>query len=469
MAPSVNLRSNMSRFRVLMLTLAAVLAAAGVVFLRSGTSPKVNVVYGDVSRGPVLREVLTSGTLEPKNEVEAGAQVSGTVQSLFADFNQRVKTGEVIAQLDPSTFDAALAQARAKVIQADADVEQRQVMLDDTKVKADRARELQANDLITQAGLDAAALAAKQADADLASARASARAARAMLRQAEVDRNHTVIRSPIDGVVVSRNVEVGQTLASRLETPVLFRIADLRKMQMLTDVSESEVGGVRAGTAVNFQIESIGPRQFTGTISEVRLQPVLETPTGTSGNSSQGGSTTSTAGRSAPAPASTNAPPTTAGNGSSSSSRSSSTSTATAATATTATTTPAAPAGSVVSYTAIVDVDNADLTIAPGNTAIVVLPTARRDEVVRVPNNALSFRPSPAVLEATDQKSLSVPAPAANNETGRGRAGYVWKFENGKFVPVEVRTGIADETWTEILSGSIQPGDRLVTSATTAR
>ena len=470
MAPSVNLRSNMSRFRVLMLTLAAVLAAAGVVSLRSGTSPKVNVVYGDVSRGPVLREVLTSGTLEPKNEVEAGAQVSGTVQSLFADFNQRVKTGEVIAQLDPSTFDAALAQARAKVIQADADVEQRQVMLNDTRVKVDRARELQTNDLITRAELDTAALAAKQADADLASARASARAARAMLRQAEVDRNHTVIRSPIDGVVVSRNVEVGQTLASRLEAPVLFRIADLRKMQMLTDVNESEVGGVRAGTKVNFQIESIGPRQFTGTISEVRLQPVLETPTGTSGNAGQSGSTTSTAGRSTPAPAANNAPSTTAANSSSSSS---SPSTTAAATTTTATTTPAAPAGSVVSYTAIVDVDNADLTIAPGNTAIVVLPTARRDDVMRVPNNALSFRPSPAMLEATGQKSVNVPARAANpavdNEAGKGRAGYVWKFENGKFVPVAVRTGIADETWTEILSGSIQPGDRLVTSATTAR
>jgi len=445
-----------------MLTLAAVLAAAGVIFLRSGNAPKVNVVYGDVSRGAVMREVLTSGTLEPTNEVEAGAQVSGTVQSLFADFNQRVKAGQIIAQLDPSTSDAALAQARAKVIQADADAEQRQVVLNDAKVKADRARELQTNDLITQAELDTAVLAAKQAEAELASARASARAARAMLRQAEVDRNHTVIRSPIDGVIVSRNVEVGQTLASRFEAPVLFRIADLRKMQMLTDVSESEVGGVRAGTKVNFQIESIGSRQFTGTIAEVRLQPVLESPTGTSGNSSQGRSTTSTAGSSAATPTATNAPSTTASNGASPS-------TTTSSTATTSTTTPAAPAGSVVSYTAIVDVDNSDLSIAPGSTAIVVLPTARRDEVMRVSNNALSFRPSPAVLEATDQKSLDLSPPAANEDAGKGRAGYVWKFEKGKFVPIEVRTGIADETWTEILSGPIQPGDRLVTSATTAR
>jgi RND family efflux transporter MFP subunit len=450
-----------------MLTLAAVLVAAGVILLRSGNAPKVNVGFADVSRGPIMREVLTSGTLEPTNEVEAGAQVSGTVQSLFADFNQRVKAGEIIAQLDPSTFDAAVAQARAKVIQADADAEQRQVVLNDARVKADRARELQTNDLITRAELDTAVLAAKQAEADLASARASAKAARAMLRQAEVDRNHTLIRSPIDGIVVSRNVEVGQTLASRFEAPVLFRIADLRKMQMLTDVSESEVGGVRAGTKVNFQIESIGPRQFTGTIAEVRLQPVLETPTGTSGNSSQGRSTTSTTGGSAAAAAATTAPSTTGTTGAST--PTSTSTTAATSTSTPSTTVAAAPAGSVVSYTAIVDVDNSDLSIAPGNTAIVVLPTARRDDVMRVSNNALSFRPSPAVLEATNQKSLNVSPPTSNDDAGQGRAGYVWKFENGKFVPIEVRTGIADEAWTEILSGPIQPGDRLVTSATTAR
>ena len=206
---------------------------------------------------------------------------------------------------------------------------------------------------------------------------------------------------------------------------------------------------------MNFQIESIGPRQFTGTISEVRLQPVLESPTGTSGNPSQGGSTASTTGTGTPTPAA-GAP-------------SATTSTTPSATSATTATTPATPAGSVVSYTAIVDVDNTDLTIAPGNTAIVVLPTARRDGVLRVSNNALSFRPSPAMLEATDQKSLNVSAPAAGNEAGKGRAGYVWKFENGKFVPIEVRTGIADETWTEILSGAVQPGDRLVTSATIAR
>ena len=409
-----------------MLTLAAGLAAAGVAYLRSPAAPRVGVVYGDVSRGSVMREVLTSGTLQPTNEVETGAQVSGTVQSLHADFNQIVKAGQVIAQLDPSTFDAAVAQARARVIQADADVEQRQVMLNDAKVKADRARELQTNDLITRAEFDTVDLAAKQADADLASARASARAARAMLRQAEVDRNHTVIRSPIDGVVVSRNVEVGQTLASRLEAPILFRIADLRKMQMLTDVSEAEVGGVRQGTKVSFQIESIGPRQFTGTISEVRLQPVLESPTGTSGGPGQGGSTASTVGGSAPAPSANNASSSPAAN--------------TASSPAVTTPTPAARLARSCRTPRSSTSTTPTARIAPGNTAVVMLPTARRDEVVRVPNNALSFRPSPAVLEATDQASLEVPAADTTNDPGNGRAGYVWKFEKRKFVPVEVRT-----------------------------
>jgi HlyD family secretion protein len=348
-----------------------------------------------------------------------------------------------------------VAQARAKVIQADADIEQRQVLVDDAKVKAGRARELLSNGLITQAEFDGAELAVRQAAADLAAARASAKAARAALRQAQVDRGHTIIRSPIDGLVVSRNVEVGQTLASRMEAPVLFRIADLGKMQMLTDVSEAEVSGVRPGTQVEFQIESVGPRQFTGTVSEVRLQPVLSSATGTTGTQGQGSGATATAG-------------TSGSTGASSQTIASSTSTSPQA-ANAPATTPAAPAGSVVSYTAIVDVDNPDGSIAPGNTAIVVLPTSRRDDVLRVPNNALSFRPSAGVLEATGQTSMDVPAADATNDPVKGRPGYVWKLENGKLVPIEVRTGIADEKWTEILSGPIQPGDRLVVSATTAR
>jgi HlyD family secretion protein len=353
-----------------------------------------------------------------------------------------------------------------------------------------RARELRQQDLISQAELDGAELTARQAAADLTSAKAAARAARAALAQSQLDRSHTVIRAPIDGIVVNRTAEVGQTLASRLQAPVLFRIADLRKMQMLTDVSEAEVGSVRPGAAVTFQIESLGPQQFHGTVAEVRLQPMYESgATGTSGATPPAGTvgTTGTAGASTSgttgspgagtSSASTSSAGTQAAGSSGTATQPGSSTSSTASQNTSTALTP--PAGAVVSYTAIVNVDNSDQRIAPGTTAIVTLPTAQRRDVLRVPNNALAFRPSPEMLEATVQASASALHATADQsrkagesqdaDPTRGRAGYVWKFENGKFLPVEVRAGASDETWTEILSGSVQPGDRLVTSATVAR
>jgi HlyD family secretion protein len=210
--------------------------------------------------------VLTTGTLEPATEVNAGTQVSGTIQALQVDFNARVKAGQIIAQLDPAVYDTALAQARAGLIQAEADAERARIEADDASVKAGRASELESQALITQAELDTAQRAAKEASAELVAARATARASAAAVEQARINRDRTIIRSPIDGVVVSRNVEVGQTLAASLESPVLFRIADLRKMHLLAEISEADVGGVQHGSLVRFEIESLGPQQFSGPV-----------------------------------------------------------------------------------------------------------------------------------------------------------------------------------------------------------
>lgn len=458
----------MDRKRLLLLTLAAALTAAAVFARRGLGEPRVAVTDAAATRGPISREVLTSGTLEPAREVEVGAQVSGTVQSIHADFNDRVSAGQVIARLDPSAFDAEVAQARGRLIQAQADVESKQIVFGDASTKAQRARELRAQDLISQAEIDAAELAVRQAQADLTSVKAAAKSAGAQLASAEVDRSHTVIRSPIDGVVVNRSVEVGQTLASRMQAPVLFRIADLRRMQMLTEVSEADVGSIRQGSDVTFAVESLGSSRFHGTVAEVRLAPVLES----------GAQAATTAGSGVPGPTATTgaAGATTAGTaGTSAASGSAATSAAPASpAASSASTQSTPPAGSVVSYTAIVNVDNSEHRIAPGATAIVSLPTSQRRDVLRVPNNALSFQPSAAVLEASGQASAvalrAAAATAAGPDEGRaGRRGYVWRFEGGKFTPVEVRTGAADETWTEILSGAVQPGDRFVTLAALAR
>ena len=454
--------------RKLMLS-AVVLTVAVVVGIRflESRPPKLDVAQAQVTSGDIAREVLTSGTLEPAEAVDVGSQVSGTIQSLHADFNATVAAGQVIAQLDPSVYDSELAQARAAVIQAEGEAQRAQVMADDAKVKAERAGELGARELITQVEIETSVLAARQTAAELAAARAAARAASAMVDEARVNRERTTIRSPIDGIVISRAVEVGQTLAASVSSPTLFRIAALGRMRLLADVSEAEVGGIRPGSPVTFEIESLGERPFEGVVSEVRLQPTYLAAGGASGGSSGGrGASTpqpvGTAGSSPSSPSSSSTATSPGGSTSAPAAASGAASSTTGATTSTGTT---APAGSVVSYTAVIDVDNRDHVIAPGSTAVVFLPTSQRAAVTRVPNAATSFRPAPDVLEATGQEGLRVPELEQDPSRPGGRRALVWKFESGKFVAIEVVVGVSDERWTELLSGSVKAGDSLVTSA----
>jgi HlyD family secretion protein len=449
--------------------------------------PPVNISFGQVTTGAIVREVMTTGTLEPAKAVDAGTQVSGTVQSLYADFNSPVRAGQIIARLDPSTYDSEVNQAQAKLIQAQAEAQRAALVAKDAAVKRTRAEVLVEQDLITPAERDAAASAAKETDAELASANAAVDLARAALKQAQVTRERTIIRSPIDGIVVNRSVEIGQTVAARFESPVLFTIADLRQMRLLAEINEADVGSVKAGTPVAFEVKSIAGRTFRGTVAEVRLQPVLAQ----AASSTPGAATTPAASASTATASATSSRATSAGTNAATQSPSSSSSRAVGTTGTagaaqpgqtsTAQTSsaqnPAAPAGAIVAYTAVIDVDNSKGELTPGNTAILTLPAARRTSVVRVPNRALAFRPSPNAFDAVKQDPPELaPSPAPNplspddgRDPSQGRLAYVWKFERGKFVPIAVRVGLADETWTELIEGPVQPGDQLVTSAERVR
>ncbi|HET7221392.1 MAG TPA: efflux RND transporter periplasmic adaptor subunit [Vicinamibacterales bacterium] len=477
----------MDRRRALLI---GVLITAALVLLVAVTktirrSPPVTMSYGQVTTGDIVREVMTTGTLEPAKAVDAGAQVSGTVQSLYADFNSPVRAGQIIARLDPSTYDSEVNQAQAKLIQAQAEAQRATLMAKDAAIKRSRAEALAEQDLITTAELDTARLAAKEADADLASANAAVDFARAALKQAQVTRDRTIIRSPIDGIVVNRSVEIGQTVAARFESPVLFTIADLRQMRLLAEINEADVGSVKAGTPVAFEVESIAGRKFRGTVAEVRLQPVLDqasssTPGAATAPAASGSTATASSSRAASSgttaaaqstsPSSSRAVGTT---GTAGAAQPGQTSTAQSSSAQT----PAAPAGAVVAYTAVVDVDNSQGELTPGNTAILTLPAARRTAAVRIPNRALAFRPSPDAFDAVKQEPPALaPTPAQSPSShgdaldpSRGRPAYVWKFEGGKFVPIAVRVGLADETWTELIDGPVQPGDQLVTSAERVR
>ncbi len=227
-----------------------------------------------VSRGDVVQTVEATGTLQPLDTVEVGTQVSGTIASLGTDFNQVVKKGQVIATLDPALFQTQVDQARATAARLQSDVRQADVQLEDARLKLSRAEQLAARQLLPQQDVDTARSTARVAEAALDGARAQLAQAEAALKQAEVNLSHTVIASPTDGIVLSRNVEAGQTVSAGLQAPTLFVIArDLTRLELQARVDEADIGGVRQGHPVTFTVDAYPRQTFTGTVRLVRLQP----------------------------------------------------------------------------------------------------------------------------------------------------------------------------------------------------
>jgi HlyD family secretion protein len=227
-----------------------------------------------VTRGDLAETVGATGTLQAVTTVQVGTQVSGTIQELNADFNSLVRKGQVLARLDPSLIQSQIEQARANLIRAEADLERLRVALDDARTKMVRAKELAEKKLIAQTELEAAEVAVRSAEAQLRSQQAGVTQSQASLRQNQVNLAHTVIESPIDGLVISRNVDVGQTVAASMSAPTLFVLAaDLTKMQVLASLDESDVGRIRPGQAVRFRVDAFPTEEFTGSVTQVRLQP----------------------------------------------------------------------------------------------------------------------------------------------------------------------------------------------------
>jgi HlyD family secretion protein len=263
----------MPRRRLLWLLLVPVALAAGFFLLR-GRGEATQYAFGQVDRGDVVEVVGATGTLEAVTTVQIGSQVSGTIQSLYADFNSTVKKGQVIARLDPSILQARLGQAEANLLSARANVERAQATVEDTRQKYERAKELAAQNLIAETDLETAKANYDGAVASLKSNQAAESQAVANLNQAKVDLSHTIIDTPIDGVVISRNVDVGQTVAASFQAPVLFVIAnDLAQMRVNAAVDEADVGRVREGQDVVFHVDAFPEREFKGKVEQVRLNP----------------------------------------------------------------------------------------------------------------------------------------------------------------------------------------------------
>ena len=376
------------RWVLFALAISALLALGSFFALRPRT--KINPFRFETaaaSRGPIQARVTASGTVSALVTVQVGSQISGRIQWLGADFNSVVHRGQVVARIDPSLYQAAVEQARAGLLSAQANHRLAEAQLANSRLQAERNRALRRQNLVAQSALDDSETALRVADAQLRAATAQESAARATLHQAEINLAYTTISAPIDGVVISRNVDVGQTVAATLQSPTLFLIAqDLRRMQVDTNLAEADVGRAAAGMTATFTVDAYPAETFRGTIREVR-----------------------------------NAPQT---------------------------------LQNVVTYDAVIDVDNPDLKLKPGMTANVTVVYADRTDVLRVPNAALRFRASPALMA----RSGAVPQV-------RGNERVIWVLREGEAHPVTVRVGVSDGAVSEILEGGLQPDDPVVTEA----
>ena len=356
-------------------------------------------------RGNVTMTVTATGTLSAVTTVQVGSQVSGVIARLYADFNSTVKKGQMLAELDPTPF-------QAQVEQRQADLTQAQVQTDDARIKYDRQRRLMQGGLTPQAEVDAA-------EAQYKSAAAQVQQARAALSQVMTNLRYTKIISPIDGIVVDRQYDVGQTVAASFQAPTLFQIAqDLTKMQVQADVDQSDIGRVKVGQIARFTVDAYPEDEFRGRISQIRYNAQVNQ--------------------------------------------------------------------NVVTYPVIIEVANPEGRLRPKMTANVTIDVSTVQNVLRVPNAALRFKP-PTDNKAEASGGGDAMQRAARTGRARGPAGAAAQLPGGprreaskmqtvytldaekKLKPVEIRTGISDGRYTHVVSGSLKEGDLVVVGMATSK
>ncbi|MBP9086750.1 MAG: efflux RND transporter periplasmic adaptor subunit, partial [Kofleriaceae bacterium] len=320
----------------------------------SSGAAKINFATTTASKGNIAAQVTANGTLSARGTVLVGAQVSGRVVEIHADFNDKVSKGQLIAKLDESVLTSQVAQATASMAVATANVTRAQVGLADAERQRARQRELQAQQLVAGATVEAAEVAYDTAKASLGAARAQAQLAVANVSQAKLNLSYATIRSPVDGVVLSRAVDVGQTVAASLQAPTLFTIAqDLAVMQIDTAVAEADVGRLTEGMKASFSVDAFSGKTFEGVVRQVR-----------------------------------NAPTSTQG---------------------------------VVTYDAVIDVDNKAKLLRPGMTANVTFTLEKVSDVIKVPNAALRFKPTMDQMASLRERyNLQRPGGGSGGSGGSG-------------------------------------------------
>jgi HlyD family secretion protein len=425
-------------------TLVALLVVACLIVIPAGfylaeRPENANFLTAVVSRGPITAEVQATGTINPLTTVPVGSFVSGTVQYIFADFNSQVSAGQVLAQLDPSIYQAQLitargqranaqanlknlqatvaamealvrvdqadaAKAKADVAYAEANNQRQQdlfqqgvIPLDQQQLTASTLSQSQAAEQAAEAQIGQAQAQLEQTKAQVEQAKAQIQAQEGSVRLAETNLRYTTIVSPIDGTVVARNVDVGQSVAASLNAPVLFKVAqDLKRMQVYANTDESDTGNIHIGTDVTFQVDAFPDEMFHGRVSAIRLDPTT--------------------------------------------------------------------VQNVVTYDTIIDFENEDLKLLPGETAYVTIPTGHASDAIKIPNVALTYMPNlpnKTLQELYQRYHIQ----EAATSTHLGDWQVVWKTgPNQEQIPVAVQVGISDYQFSQCISGDLKTGDRLITA-----
>lgn len=338
-----------------------------------------------VTRGDVVRAIVTTGTVNPVTTVQVGSYVSGTIQDLYCDYNTKVKAGQLCAKVDPRPYQVVFDQATANLVSAEAQLKKDQASLAYAKINYDRDVGLQKKGIVSQDVLDNDKSVLDQAIAQVSVDAATIKERQAALNAAKVNLDYTNIVSPVDGTVISRSIDVGQTVAASFQTPTLFLIAkDLTRMQVDTSVSESDVGSAKVGERASFTVEAYPDKVFQGRVTQVRQAPVS--------------------------------------------------------------------VQNVITYDVVINVGNPDFRLLPGMTANTRIITDERDNVLRVPVQALRFSPQ-------EREKKGTPAQA---RPGVARPQYIYLLHDGKPQRVPVTVGLNDGTNVEIAGEGVRAGDEVI-------
>lgn len=357
-------------------------AVAGGTWWAFAERSTVHYVTAQIAIGTVTRTVTATGTVNPELTIIVGSYVSGVIQEIYCDYNTKVKKGQICAKIDPRPYETLVAQAKANLLVGKAQLQKDQANLSYTKTNYERNAQLIVPHAVSQDVFDQAKNAYQQAQAQIAYDQSTIQQQQAALDSAQVNLDYTNIISPVDGTVVSRSVTMGQTVAASFQTPTLFLIAsDLKMMQVDTNVSESDIGGIKEGNPASFTVDAFPKRTFDGMVSQVRQSPQT--------------------------------------------------------------------VQNVVTFDVVVSVDNSSFSLQPGMTAATRIVIANRHDVIRVPSQALRYRPSGMPASAT-------PLSAADSEA------RVWLLRNGRPVALAVETGLDDDSFVEIVAGNVKPGDQVI-------